>query len=106
MDGASTKKKDLLEIYYKARKETLTTNIMHECFETAGLAPFNPELVILRDEVKKRPRTSTPEPITSLFNTPAHVHEVPQYLTQLATRADLDVVVDNQRTKRVCLKNQ
>ena len=76
MNGAPTKKKDFLEIYYKARKETLTTNIMHKCFETAGLVPFNPELVILRDEVKKRPRTSTPEPITSLFNTPTYVNGV------------------------------
>ncbi|KEQ68918.1 Fot5 transposase, partial [Aureobasidium namibiae CBS 147.97] len=60
MDGAPTKKKDFLRLYRKARQLTMTTRAMHKCFETAGLVPFNPQLVISRDEVKKRPRTPTP----------------------------------------------
>lgn len=42
MDGAPTKKKDFLKLYYRARKDTINTKIMHKCFEVAGLVPFNP----------------------------------------------------------------
>ncbi|KAH0282009.1 hypothetical protein KCU62_g9961, partial [Aureobasidium sp. EXF-3399] len=104
MDGAPTKKKDFLRLYRKARQLTMTTRAMHKCFETAGLVPFNPQLVISRDEVKKRPRTPTPDPITSLFNTPQHPHELPQYIDQLSSRTDLDVEAQNHHLKRACRK--
>jgi hypothetical protein len=82
MDGALTKKRDFPKLHYEACQLTMTSKAMHKWSVTAGLVPFNPQLVILRDEVKKRPRTPTLEPFTSLFNTPQHLHELPRYIEQ------------------------
>ncbi|THX02844.1 hypothetical protein D6D13_08033 [Aureobasidium pullulans] len=103
-DGAPTKKKDFLKIYHEARIEKINTKSMHKCFETAGLVPWNPESVISRDEVRKRPITPPLPPISSLFNTPQHSHQVPQYLEDLSARRDLSVEDQNQRLKRACRK--
>jgi len=42
MDSALTKKKDFLKLYYRARKDTINTKIMHKCFKVTSLILFNP----------------------------------------------------------------
>jgi hypothetical protein len=77
---------------------------MRTCWKTAGLFPWNPEMVIAKEEVTKRPITPPPPPIFLEPATPSKPQEVDAHLDRLRKDQSMSLMDKLKETETIARK--